>query len=161
VDYLAARHLKRCSGSTSADVAKDVLAVAAYLQGQPLIKPSQITAIGWSLGGSAALDALRQIGSGEKRPLDAVIAYTPPCGTLGPWSVKVPALILMGANDQTAPAPACQQLFTKLAPGTPFAAHVYPDAGHVFNIAGAPGYDAAATAAASRDMNQFMNKSFR
>lgn len=159
VDYLAARGMNRCSGyPTTDDVGKDVLAVATYLQGQPFVKASQITAFGWSLGGGGALAALGQIGSGENSPLHAVVAYSPwGCGTLEPWSVKVPALVLMGANDETARPALCQQVFTQLPPGTPVETRVYPDAGHMFNLPGY-GYNAAAAEAAAHDVDQFMSR---
>lgn len=158
VDYLKARGEQKCDGETPVDVAKDVLAVARYLQAQPFIKSSEITAIGWSLGGGAVLDILDEIGPGERSPLHSVIAYTPVCGILEPWDAKVPALVFMGANDQTAPPAACRYVFAHLPAGTPLVARVYPNAGHVFNLPGAPGYNAAATTAAAREVHQFMKQ---
>ena len=61
VDYLAARGTDRCSGTTTEDVGKDVLAVASYLRTQPFIDPKRISAIGWSLGGGGVLDTLGQM----------------------------------------------------------------------------------------------------
>ncbi len=161
VDYLAARGMGRCSGITTAEVGKDVLAVASYLRTQPLIDPERISAIGWSLGGGGVLDALAQTDPGESSPLHAVVAYSPGCVTLEPWSTKVPALVLMGANDEMARPAICQQLFTQLPSGTPLETRVYPDAGHVFNFPEPPpyvSYNAAAAVAAAHDVDQFMSR---
>lgn len=157
VDYLAARGRDRCSAITTADIGEDVLAVASYLRTQPFVNPVRISAIGWSLGGGGVLDALAQLDPGESSPLHAVVAYSPVCVTLEPWSAKVPALVLMGANDEMARPAICQQLFTQLPPGTPLETRVYPDAGHVFNLSGG-NYNAAATAAAAHDVDQFMSR---
>ena len=69
-------------------------------------------------GPVAAIQEL-DIPPGERSPLHAVVAYYPVCGTLEPWSVKVPVLVLMGVNDKMALPAACQQLFARLPPGTP------------------------------------------
>jgi dienelactone hydrolase len=158
VDYLKARGEKQCAGESPGDVAKDILAVTSYLQAQSFIKSSEVTAIGWSLGGGAVLEILDEIGSGERSPLRSVIAYTPVCGILEPWDNKVPALVLMGANDKVASPAGCQDVFARLPSGTPLVARVYPDAGHVFNIPDAPGYNAAAAAAAAQEVDQFMKR---
>lgn len=158
VDYLKARGESQCAGESPGGVAKDILAVTSYLQAQPFIKPSEITAIGWSLGGGAVLEILDEIGPGDHSPLRSVIAYTPVCGILEPWDNKVPALVLMGATDKLASPAGCQDVFARLPAGTPLVAHVYPDAGHVFNILDAAGYNAAATAAAAQEIDQFMKR---
>jgi dienelactone hydrolase len=157
VDYLAARGKERCPGITVADIAEDVLAVASYLQTQSFIDPARISAIGWSTGGSAVLAALAHTGLGEKSSLHAVVAYSPGCSTLHPWTVKVPVLVLMGANDGAELREGCQGFLLRLPPGIPRETHVYPDAGHVFNLGG-DGYNAAATAAAAQEVDQFMKR---
>ena len=144
------------------------MAVASYLRTQPFLIPTRITAVGWSLGGGAVLAALGQINSGETSPLHSVIAYYPSCRDLQPWRAMVPALSLMGAEDVTAPAALCQQVFAQLPPGTPIEARTYPEARHGFDAQELPpfarfgneilGYNAAAAEAASRDIDNFMNK---
>jgi dienelactone hydrolase len=160
VDYVKAQGKKHCDSSDSfADVAKYILAVTSYLQAQSFIKSSEITAIGWSLGGGTVLEILDDIGPGDHSPLRSVIAYTPYCGILEPWdNNKVPALVFMGANDETASPAACQAVFARLPSGTPLVAHTYPGAGHLFNIPGSPGYDAAATAAAAQEVDKLMKQ---
>src|SRR5712691_12310499 len=161
VDYLAARGRNRCPSIAAADLGKDVLVVASYLRTQPRIDPERISAIGWSLGGSGVLAALDQIDPGERSPLHAVVAYYPVCGTLEPWSVKVPVLVLMGANDKMAQPAACEQLFAHLPSGTPVEARVYPDAGHGFNFPESPpyvSYSAVATVAAAHEVHQFLSR---
>ncbi len=160
VDYLAARGMNRCPSIAPADLGKDVLAVASYLQTQPLVDPERVSAIGWSLGGSGVLAALDPIEPGERSPLHAVVAYYPVCGTLEPWRAKVRTLVLMGANDKMALPAICQQLFARLPPDTPLETRVYADAGHGFNLPEPPPsrYNAAATAAAARDVDQFLSR---
>jgi dienelactone hydrolase len=158
IDYLKARGETHCAGESPGDVAKDILAVTSYLKAQSFINSSAITAIGWSLGGGAVLEILGEIGPGDHSPLRSVVAYTPTCGTLEPWENKVPALVLMGANDKIASPAACQDAFARLPSGTPLVAHTYPNAGHVFNIPDSTGYDAAATAAAAQEVDKFMKQ---
>jgi dienelactone hydrolase len=161
VDYLSARGRNRCPSVTPADLGKDVLAVASHLRDQSLIDPERVSAIGWSLGGSGVLAALAQIDPGERIPLHAVVAYYPVCEKLQPWSVAVPALVLMGANDKTARPAACQQLFARLALHTSLETRLYPDAGHGFNIPEPPPvvrYSAAATVAAAHEVDQFLSR---
>ncbi len=161
VDYIAARGRNRCSSITLADLGKDVLAIASYLWTQPFVDRDRISAIGWSFGGGGVLAALDQIDPGEHSPLHAVVAYYPVCGTLEPWSAKVPALVLMGANDKMALPAICQQVFAQLPPGTPLDARVYPDAGHGFNFPESPpyvSYSAVATVAAAHEVEQFLSR---
>ena len=146
---------------TTDDIARDVLAVASHLRSQPYIDPDRISAIGWSMGGGAVLAALEQTDPGERSPLHAVVAYYPVCGTLEPWTVQVPALVLMGANDQMARPAICQEVFARLPHGTPLEVRVYPDAVHGFNFPEAPphvSYSAAATAAAAHEVDLFMSR---
>jgi hypothetical protein len=80
-EYRAAGIHKSCrelaieSGAVNAvEIGRDVLAVARYLQGQPYVKASQFTAVGWSLGAGAVLAALGQMTAAENSPLRAVVA---------------------------------------------------------------------------------------
>jgi dienelactone hydrolase len=156
VDWLQARGEEHCFGETASEIAKDVLATARYFQSQPFISSSDVTAIGWSMGASALLKILEETGPDEPSPLRSVIAYTPGCGNLEPWDSRIPALVFLGATDKIYPAEACQHVFARLRPGTPLVARVYPDAGHTFNLPRAIGYNADATAAATREIDQFM-----
>jgi dienelactone hydrolase len=158
VDYLRARGAQQCGGDLApADVGRAALAVAAYVQSQPFVKASRVTAFGWSLGGSGVLAALGLIKPGQPSPLHTVVAYTPVCSALEAWTVKVPALVLMGADDEIANPALCQQLFAQLPPGTPLDAHLYPGAGHVFDLPG-DGYNAGVAAAAAEVVDRFMSK---
>jgi len=97
----------------------------------------------------------------ENSPLLSVVAYYPYCRDLQPWQAKVPALSLMGAQDEVAPPEVCQRVFAQLPSGTALQAHVYPEARHGFDISDLPpyakfgsetvGYNAAADAAAARN----------
>jgi len=159
VDYLAAQGMQQCSGAVTAeDIGKDVIAVAHYLDGQHYIDKTRISAFGWSLGGAAVLSAIDESGADKSSPLRSVVAYTPVCSALSPWSGRVPALVLLGADDPLANPVLCQQLVAQLAPGMQVEAKVYPHAGHVFDLAGAHGYDEAASAAAADEVNRFMSQ---
>jgi dienelactone hydrolase len=124
--------------------------------------------VGWSLGGGAVLAALGQLTAAETSPLRAVVAYYPYCRDLQPWQAKVPALSLMGAQDEVASPEVCQRVFAQLAPGTALQARVYPEARHGFDVSDLPpyarfgsevvGYNAAADAAAARDVEQFLSR---
>jgi hypothetical protein len=49
VDYLGARGRKICGGMVGpGDVAKDILAAAAYASTQPSVRASDVSVIGWS-----------------------------------------------------------------------------------------------------------------
>jgi pimeloyl-ACP methyl ester carboxylesterase len=131
-------------------------------------KASQISAVGWSLGGGAVLAALGQLTAADNSPLRAVVAYYPYCRDLQPWRAKVPALSLMGAQDEVAPPEVCQRVFAQLPPGTALQARVYPEARHGFDVSDLPpyakfgseivGYNAGADAAAAREVEQFMSR---
>ena len=86
------------------------------------------------------LAALGQMTAAENSPLRAVVAYYPYCRDLQPWRVKVPALSLMGAQDEVAPPEVCQRVFAQLPPGTALQARVYPEARHGFDVSDLPPY---------------------
>jgi dienelactone hydrolase len=168
-DYLAARRLPSCPSAaslTAPEIGKDILAVASYVRAQPFVVPTRITAIGWSLGGGGVLAALSQIASSENRPLHSVIAYYPSCLSVPPWRSRVPALILMGAQDEVTRPAVCQRLVEQLPPGLPVDTRIYAGARHGFDVSDLPpyvrfgreilGYSAAPAAAAARDIDEFM-----
>jgi|SRR5579863_576764 len=159
VDYLAAKGMQQCDGTVTPEgVGKDVIAVADYLRGQTYIDKSRISAFGWSLGGAAVLSAIEEPDADKSSPLRSVVAYTPICSALSPWSKRVPALVLLGADDPLANPALCKDLIAQLPPGTPVDAKIYPHAGHVFDLPGAPGYDQAASAAAADEVDRFMSR---
>ena len=171
VDYLSARGLPNCRGSgavNAVEIGRDLLAVARYLQGQPYVKASQISAVGWSLGGGAVLAALGQLTAADNSPLRAVVAYYPYCRDLQPWQAKVPALSLMGAQDEVAPPEVCQRVLHNCRMAPRFRREfiwrratvlMFPTClltpGSVSEVVG---YNAAADAAAAREVEQFISR---
>ena len=159
VDYLAARGAHLCSGYISpGDVGRDVLAAAGALQTRDFIARARISAFGWSFGGAAVLAALAAVEPGQTSPLQSVVAYSPVCRGVRPWSAGLPVLGLIGADDDVALPGPCRRLFARLPPDLPLQQRVYPNAGHVFNLPGARGYNAAAAATAARDVDRFMSR---
>jgi hypothetical protein len=72
VDYLSVRGLPNCRGLgavNAVEIGRDVLAVARYLRGQPYVKASQISAVGWSLGGRCGARGTRSIDRGREQSI--------------------------------------------------------------------------------------------
>jgi dienelactone hydrolase len=133
------------------------------------VKASQIATIGWSLGGGAVLAALGQLTATDNSPLRAVVAYYPYCRDLQPWQAKVPALSLMGRSGRSRTAGGLPTGFCATAARHhPSGARFYPEARHGFDVSDLPpyakfgseivGYNAAADAAAAREVEQFMSR---
>lgn len=140
VDFLSARGMQSAGGGQvpRSDVAKDIQESVSYLRSQPFVNPSRIGAIGWSLGGGSILAALVEAKSSEPLPFQAAAVFYATCRGLGPWQVKVPVLMLLGALDDATPPEHCQQLAKALPPGYPIEVHVYPNARHSFDRSDLP-----------------------
>ena len=104
----------------------------------------------------------------DNSPLRAVVAYYPYCRDLQPWQAKVPALSLMGAQDEVAPPEVCQRVLHNCRMAPRFRRRVYLEARHGFDVSDLPpyarfgsevvGYNAAADAAAAREVEQFLSR---
>lgn len=119
----------------------DINAARHWLAEQPWVVRHRIGLIGWDVGASALLWAVRPqtvLAKGEPEFRSAV-AFYPDCRSsarLG-WSARVPTLVLIGGNDDIASASACRAMvdgaqgrsaLTRLV--------VYPGAYHDFDQAG-------------------------
>jgi dienelactone hydrolase len=70
VDYLGARGRQICGGAIHpGDVAPDIVAAAEYARARPFIQPSDISIIGWSMGGGGALAAIGELPGDRPAPL--------------------------------------------------------------------------------------------
>ena len=61
-----------CSGG-------DILTAVAYARSSPLIQASDISVIGWSMGGGGVLSAIARLPVDAPSPFRAAVAYYPEC----------------------------------------------------------------------------------
>ena len=167
VDYLAARGKTKCDGGAVpvADAARDVRAVAAFMQSQPYVKSGSINAIGWSFGGAAVLAGLSK---NAQTAMDTVVAYYPSCRRVRPWKSGTPVLVLFGENDDVVSLDKCEQLFSELPDPDTVKLHTYPNAFHAFDFKGLPdkteyrfgtiGYNEVAAKAAWNEVQRFVKR---
>jgi dienelactone hydrolase len=171
VDYLAARGRQTCAGLIRPrDVATDILAAAAHAGSQPFVRASDISVIGWSMGGAGVLAAIGALPGDRPAPFRRAIAYYPVCyGIDTPWPAKAPLLMLLAGQDELARPSACQDLVKRLGSDQPILVRVYPSARHAFDVtdlpplirlpSGAPiGYDPASALAASDEVRRFLTR---
>jgi dienelactone hydrolase len=93
---------------------EDVEAARKWLLQQTWVARDRISLMGWAGGASALLWAVRPQSLTRDIAPDfrSAIAFYPDCRVsagLG-WSARVPTLILIGAKDDVASAPACRQM---------------------------------------------------
>lgn len=117
----------------------DVAAARAFLQQRGDIRAAAISLIGWSGGGSTVLNAVRK----DRAPTDGnpdfrrAVTFYPGCRAQSEtpsFAVRIPLLILMGADDDWTPVAPCGYL-TRAAQmrGEPVELVVYPGAVHDFD----------------------------
>jgi dienelactone hydrolase len=171
VDYLGARGRERCGGAIRPhEVAGDILAAVAYARSSPFIRTSEISVIGWSMGGGGLLAAIARLPADTPAPFRAAVAYYPECyGVAWPLQVRVPLLMLLAGLDDVSWTWACQDLIKRLPDGFPAEVRVYPNARHAFDVAELPpllpwarggtlGHDPQAAAAAREEVKRFLGR---
>jgi dienelactone hydrolase len=140
-----------CSGWTlwGGTRAADVRASLAYLRTLPYVDGEHLAVVGFSHGAWAALDLLAGASEDDVRGLRAVVAFYPYCGMasrahwLG-FRVRVPTLVLLGADDWKTSADECRDVATReAASGRPVTVTVYPGVGHSFDWRSSPATDDA------------------
>jgi dienelactone hydrolase len=159
VDYLGSRGLQTaCRGEVRVDeVVQDIRAASAHVRSLPYVRPTGVGAVGWSFGGGGVLASLAA-SAPDQAPFNAAAAFYPVCAGLQPWKSNVPVLLLLGGQDDIAPAAPCQTLVRGAGPAAPVVVHMYPNARHSFDMSDLPpmapsrafagktvGYDAEAT----------------
>jgi dienelactone hydrolase len=171
VDYLGARGRDVCGGMVRPnDVVGDILAAAAYARARPFIRASDISVIGWSMGGGGVMAAIAELPADAPAPFRAAVAYYPECYGVGtPWQARVPLLMLLGGLDEVSPARVCQELVRRLASDLPIEVRVYPAARHAFDVPELPpllrrarggplGHDPQAASAAREEVKRFLGR---
>lgn len=166
VDSLAVRSLTSCyPHATPQDAADDMRIAANYLRQQPFVKKEVINVMGWSWGGSGALQALAHTGGREPVQVAAVVAYYPHCNLVQQrLKADVPVLVLTGSIDNITPLRFCKGLFGDM----PVTIREYEDARHCFDMSELPaemqyqfgtiGYNEAAAKAAWQEVIHFLRK---
>ena len=161
--------------ATLDQVTQDAFAALSWLRGRTDIDPDRIGVMGFSYGASAALrtSSARYRKGAPGGGFRAAAAYYPLCVSPSPdWppaaqersnnlldDIATPTLILMGANDSDTPnvAQNCASKVARLArQGEPIAIHLYPNAGHVFDV-----NQPAAAAAAFEDLKAFLAQNLK
>jgi dienelactone hydrolase len=140
-----------CQGMTlwGGTRAADVAASLDYLRSLPYVDGTRLGVIGFSHGAWAALDFLASASPADVRGLHAVIGFYPYCGVASRarwrgWSVDVPALFLLAAQDRMVSPSQCERLATRMkAQGRPVSLTLYPDVGHAFDWRASPATDDA------------------
>ena len=179
VDSFGPRGIKNtCAGLWPADMVLDAYRALSFLVQQPYVDRSRVAVLGFSRGGELALWSVER-GSIENRFEDkfrAAVAFYPRCAMFSRPMI-VPALILIGENDDWTPAQACRDMVAgRSGPGIARKADdrmdvrlvVYPDTYHSFDVLNLqPGkrlfghwleYNKSATEQATTEVRQFLDK---
>jgi len=124
--------------------ASDAHAALTYLAAQSFVASDRVAAMGYSMGGSATLEAIerRRLREFPTPRFRAGVAYYPTCeGVTG--NLTVPALILVGEKDDWTPAVPCRKLAAhesdigvtrKPGVSAPIDLVVYPGVTHAFDL---------------------------
>jgi dienelactone hydrolase len=171
VDYLDARGREACGGAIRPyEVAGDILAAVAYARSSRFVQTSEISVIGWSMGGGGVLAAIARLPGDAPAPFRAAVAYYPECyGVVMPLQARVPLLMLLGGQDDVSWTWACQDLVKRLPAGFPVEVRLYPAARHAFDVAELPplllwrggktlGHDPEAATAAREEVKRFLGR---
>ncbi|MDH3474686.1 MAG: dienelactone hydrolase family protein [Rhodospirillales bacterium] len=117
------------------DLVMDAFGAFAYLRGLNEVDPERIGVIGWDLGATRALAAVRETGPQEdfQGGFRAAVAFYPACLRTGN-RFTAPVLTLIGEADDWTPAGRCR-LFVEASQGgpNPVTLTVYPGATHFFD----------------------------
>jgi dienelactone hydrolase len=149
--------------------AEDAFAAASYLRQREDVLAGQVSAIGFSHGGTTALVAASRsaVERNGATPFATIIAFYPWC-PLGGAPILSPALVLIGEEDDWTPAVRCKLLHSTWRPEFGSSSlHVYPGATHAFDAPGSDRrylghrlrYDAAAAEDATARVRRFLEKS--
>jgi dienelactone hydrolase len=120
----------------SRERADDAWAAQLWLAASPAVDPDRIFVLGWSNGGTTALNAVLRRPPEKGTGFRAAVAFYPGCGALakaGPYRPAAPVLIQAGRADDWTPAADCEAL-ARSAPAAPgVEIDVYEGAHHAFD----------------------------
>jgi len=117
----------------------DAIAAAQWLQSAPGVPAGGIDLMGWSNGGSTALEVARAGRDLPDRLFERFVAFYPGCPTKiedAGWQPVGPMLILMGEEDDWTPAAPCHDLARRFPAQITMIA--YPGAYHDFDAPDRP-----------------------
>jgi dienelactone hydrolase len=139
VDSFATRGIKdACAAQALPARQADAMGALSYLAKLPFVDAKRIAVIGYSQGGSTALEIA------SRQPVDifdvppepkfkAAVAYYPWCSAAGD-RLAIPTLILIGGLDDWTPAASCDRLLQRFdASGASLKITVFPEAYHSFD----------------------------
>ena len=132
VDDFTSRGLTETCSVDFPQEAVDAGAAAGFLAARADVDSARIAALGFSQGGDAALAiAIGGAGAGRFR---AAAALYPPCANDGGRALKLPTLVIVGADDEVTPAADCRALANAQPAGqSRLTLLVYPGVGHGFD----------------------------
>jgi dienelactone hydrolase len=132
VDDFTPRGLTETCSVDFPQEAVDAGAAAGFLASRADIDPARVAALGFSQGGDAALAiAIGGAGAGRFR---AAAALYPPCGNDNGRAIRLPTLVIVGADDDVTPAADCRALAQSQPAGqSKLTLLVYPGAAHGFD----------------------------
>lgn len=165
---------------------KDAYDALAHLSKMPQVDPQRIVVAGYSQGGAVALMLASKQSTamyGTRQRFAASVAWYPLCYLSARYSkqeadflrpdIDTPLLLLMGAEDIYTPSYDCEPHLQELqAAGAPVEWHVFPQAGHGWDLKEVSGrstftfrgdrmtfsYDATATREGQRQMFEFFKR---
>jgi dienelactone hydrolase len=127
--------------ASTAERARDVQASLRWLATQDDVDPDRIVLLGWAHGGAAVMKALTLPPERGALRAKAAVAFYPNCAQFNnahvAYKPNAPLLILMGQEDDWAPASACTELSDKTA-SAKLKLNIYPDSYHEFDAPGMP-----------------------
>ena len=156
-------------GPGTYQVARDAVDALVYLRTLPSVDPDRVAAMGWSLGGTAALAASNSSrrywrGYQDTPSFQAVVAFYPSCYDLDCGTNTPTLLLLAGRDDWTPPEPCLKTMEAYHRGVRMLRAEVYPDALHAFDrpetpmsyLGHAMAYDRGAAGAAHDAVRTFL-----